>query len=222
MGGVRAGPARSQGGWSPGSRPGRIADPVHLFEASDEEMLDLLIGSATAPSAEELAERRAWRTTATSDMAPKRIGRPAAAPPLRPGCHQPYDAWEQRSSTAAAERRSGYEPAGSSDVGVAARSRGPGGVRRQGSGPGPGYFGGPAGSAWNRSYLRAGRGHRGEGRSRGRGHQRTSFRQTKNVKSPRPKGRGKNAPGHGSSAPWAEPQWRPSPSLSSPIRRLWS
>jgi pyruvate,water dikinase len=60
---------------------GRIADAVHLFEASHEEMLELLSGSAGGPSAEELAERHAWRTTATSDIAPKRIGPPPASPP---------------------------------------------------------------------------------------------------------------------------------------------
>jgi phosphohistidine swiveling domain-containing protein len=60
---------------------GRIADASHLFEASHEEMLDLLTGSARGPSADQLAERHAWRTTATTDMAPKRIGPPPAAPP---------------------------------------------------------------------------------------------------------------------------------------------
>ena len=60
---------------------GRIADPAHLFEASHEEMLDLLTCSAGGPSADELAERHAWRTTATSDMAPKHIGPAPGAPP---------------------------------------------------------------------------------------------------------------------------------------------
>jgi rifampicin phosphotransferase len=60
---------------------GHIADASHLFEASHEEMLDLVTGSARGPSADQLAERHAWRTTATTDMAPKRIGPPPAAPP---------------------------------------------------------------------------------------------------------------------------------------------
>jgi rifampicin phosphotransferase len=60
---------------------GRIAHASHLFDASHEEMLDLLSSSTRRPSADQLAERHTWRTTASSDMAPKRIGPPPAAPP---------------------------------------------------------------------------------------------------------------------------------------------
>lgn len=59
---------------------GRIGDPVDLLDASHEEMLELVTGTG-GPSAEELAQRHAWRTTATSDLAPARIGPPPVAPP---------------------------------------------------------------------------------------------------------------------------------------------
>jgi pyruvate,water dikinase len=59
---------------------GRLRHPNHLFDASHEEMLSLLV-QANGPSAELLAERYAWRTSVTADIAPKLLGFPPSPPP---------------------------------------------------------------------------------------------------------------------------------------------
>ncbi|MGD9527144.1 MAG: PEP-utilizing enzyme [Pseudonocardia sp.] len=60
----------------------RIEQPADLLDAAHEEMLDL-VADTGGPGADELAQRRRWRTTATADLAPARIGPPPApAPPV--------------------------------------------------------------------------------------------------------------------------------------------
>lgn len=59
---------------------GRIHEPEHVLDAGLEEMCDLL-GGAETPSADELAERAAFRATHTAKDAPARLGPPAPPPP---------------------------------------------------------------------------------------------------------------------------------------------
>lgn len=59
---------------------GRLQQPEHLLEASLDEMCALLSGSA-APSAEELAQRAAYRTTHSAKDAPPLLGPPPPPPP---------------------------------------------------------------------------------------------------------------------------------------------
>jgi pyruvate,water dikinase len=59
---------------------GRLRDPEHLIDASFEEMCALL-GGAEAPSADELAERHAWRTSHSAKEAPQHLGPPPPPPP---------------------------------------------------------------------------------------------------------------------------------------------
>lgn len=59
---------------------GRIHDPEHFIDASFEEMLELISGSG-GPSADELAQRHAWRTSHTAKDAPATLGPPAPPPP---------------------------------------------------------------------------------------------------------------------------------------------
>jgi pyruvate,water dikinase len=62
------------------ARAGRAHDAAHLFDASHEEMLSLVLGQ-TGPSAAELKARYDYRTTTTCDGAPKWLGSPPAPPP---------------------------------------------------------------------------------------------------------------------------------------------
>lgn len=66
----------------------RLKDANHFFDASHEEMLALVRGGKDAPSSDELEARNAWRTSATCDEAPKRIG-PAPSPPPPPDWYPP-------------------------------------------------------------------------------------------------------------------------------------
>lgn len=59
---------------------GRIRDPEHIVDASFDEMCALLAG-ADQPSAEELGQRHAWRTSHTAKDAPHHLGPPAPPPP---------------------------------------------------------------------------------------------------------------------------------------------
>jgi pyruvate,water dikinase len=59
---------------------GRIDDPEHLVDAGFDEMCALLSGS-DGPSAAELAERQAWRTSHTAKEAPHHLGPPPPPPP---------------------------------------------------------------------------------------------------------------------------------------------
>jgi phosphohistidine swiveling domain-containing protein len=59
---------------------GRIEDPEHFIDAGFEEMTALLSG-ADAPSAEELAERHAFRTSHSAKDAPPTLGPPPPPPP---------------------------------------------------------------------------------------------------------------------------------------------
>jgi len=59
---------------------GRINDPEHLVDAGFDEMRALLTGT-NGPSAEELAERHAWRTSHTAKDAPALLGPPPPPPP---------------------------------------------------------------------------------------------------------------------------------------------
>lgn len=60
---------------------GRVHDARHLFDASHAEMLALVSDQGARPSADELARRHAYRTSATSDIAPKALGIPRSPPP---------------------------------------------------------------------------------------------------------------------------------------------
>jgi pyruvate,water dikinase len=62
------------------AREGQIQMPDHLFDASLAEMIALLEG-APAPAAAELAERTRYRTEASLDDPPQRIGIPPSSPP---------------------------------------------------------------------------------------------------------------------------------------------
>jgi pyruvate,water dikinase len=59
---------------------GRIHDPMHLVDASLDEMCALVEGSG-GPSADELAARAAYRTTHTAKDAPPTLGPPPPPPP---------------------------------------------------------------------------------------------------------------------------------------------
>ncbi|PWU17465.1 MAG: hypothetical protein C5B48_15915 [Candidatus Rokuibacteriota bacterium] len=59
---------------------GRIEDPEHFIDAGFEEMKALLSGTG-GPSAEELAERHAFRTSHTAKDAPATLGPPPPPPP---------------------------------------------------------------------------------------------------------------------------------------------
>jgi pyruvate,water dikinase len=62
------------------AQSGRIHDPEHIVDASFDEMCGLL-GGADQPSADELAERAAWRNSHTAKDAPDHLGPPAPPPP---------------------------------------------------------------------------------------------------------------------------------------------
>jgi pyruvate,water dikinase len=59
---------------------GRIANPVHIVDASLDEMCALVTG-AGGPSAEELAKRAEYRATHTAKEVPPFLGPPADPPP---------------------------------------------------------------------------------------------------------------------------------------------
>ncbi len=59
---------------------GRVGDPVHIVDATVDEMRSMLSG-AEAPSAEELAARAQYRATHTSKDAPPFLGAPPPPPP---------------------------------------------------------------------------------------------------------------------------------------------
>ena len=59
---------------------GRIQDPEHFVDADFEEMKALLAGTG-GPSAEELAERHAFRTSHNAKDAPATLGPPPPPPP---------------------------------------------------------------------------------------------------------------------------------------------
>jgi rifampicin phosphotransferase len=59
---------------------GRIHDPEHFVDADFEEMKTLLAGTG-GPSAEELAERHAFRTSHNAKDAPATLGPPPPPPP---------------------------------------------------------------------------------------------------------------------------------------------
>jgi rifampicin phosphotransferase len=59
---------------------GRIHDPEHMVDAGYEEMRALVLGT-NGPSADELGERYAWRTSHTAKDAPATLGPPAPPPP---------------------------------------------------------------------------------------------------------------------------------------------
>ena len=59
---------------------GRIQDPEHVVEATAEEMAAMVTGSG-GPSAEEIAERYAQRTSFTGREAPMLLGDPPVPPP---------------------------------------------------------------------------------------------------------------------------------------------
>lgn len=62
------------------AKSGRIANPVHMVDASLEEMCDLVTGSG-GPSAEELAQRAAYRAAHSAKEVPPFLGPPAPPPP---------------------------------------------------------------------------------------------------------------------------------------------
>ena len=62
------------------AKSGRIANPVHMVDASLEEMCDLVAGSG-GPSAEELAQRAAYRAAHSAKEVPPFLGPPAPPPP---------------------------------------------------------------------------------------------------------------------------------------------
>jgi rifampicin phosphotransferase len=62
------------------ARAGRIHDPLHLIEASHTEMLALLRGEP-GPDASVLAQAFRYRTTTTSEIAPRHLGTPPSPPP---------------------------------------------------------------------------------------------------------------------------------------------
>jgi pyruvate,water dikinase len=59
---------------------GRIQDPEHFIDADFGEMKELVTG-AGGPSAEELAERNAWRTSHSAKEVPATLGPPPPPPP---------------------------------------------------------------------------------------------------------------------------------------------
>ncbi len=59
---------------------GRIANPVHIVDADLDEMCAMVTG-AGGPSAEELAQRAAYRATHTAKEVPPTLGPPAPPPP---------------------------------------------------------------------------------------------------------------------------------------------
>jgi phosphohistidine swiveling domain-containing protein len=59
---------------------GRIQDPEHFVDAGFEEMTELVRGTG-GPSAEELAERSAYRATVTNKDVPATLGTPPPPPP---------------------------------------------------------------------------------------------------------------------------------------------
>jgi pyruvate,water dikinase len=59
---------------------GRVHDPEHMVDASLDEMRALVTGT-NGPSANELAERHAWRTSHTAKDAPQHLGDPPHPPP---------------------------------------------------------------------------------------------------------------------------------------------
>src|SRR5262245_21823820 len=59
---------------------GRLHEPVHCIDAGLAEMQALLSG-ADAPSADELAQRAAWRAAHSAKEAPAVLGPPPPAPP---------------------------------------------------------------------------------------------------------------------------------------------
>jgi phosphohistidine swiveling domain-containing protein len=59
---------------------GRIHEPEHIVDATLDEMCALLAGAAS-PSADELAERAAYRATHTAKDAPPTLGPPPPPPP---------------------------------------------------------------------------------------------------------------------------------------------
>jgi pyruvate,water dikinase len=59
---------------------GRIHDPEHMVDAGYEEMRALVLGT-DGPSADELGERHAWRTSHTAKDAPATLGPPPPPPP---------------------------------------------------------------------------------------------------------------------------------------------
>ena len=69
---------------------GRIQDPEHFVDADFEEMKALVLGTG-GPSAEELAERSAYRATLTSKDVPATLGTPPPPPP-DPGGLPPAEA----------------------------------------------------------------------------------------------------------------------------------
>jgi phosphohistidine swiveling domain-containing protein len=62
---------------------GAVHEPVHLIDASLDEMRALLTGDV-GPSADELAARARYRTTHTAKDAPAKLGPPAPPPPDGP------------------------------------------------------------------------------------------------------------------------------------------
>ena len=62
---------------------GAIHEPVHLIDATVDEMRALLTGSG-GPSADELAARAAARSSLTAKDAPKTLGPPPSPPPAGP------------------------------------------------------------------------------------------------------------------------------------------
>lgn len=67
---------------------GRIKDPVHLIDASLDEMCALVTGSG-GPSAEELAARAAYRAAHSAKEVPPTLGPPAPPPPPDPSTLPP-------------------------------------------------------------------------------------------------------------------------------------
>ena len=59
---------------------GRLHDPEHLVDADIDEMVALVSGTG-GPSADELAERNAWRTSHSAKDAPPFLGPPPPPPP---------------------------------------------------------------------------------------------------------------------------------------------
>jgi|SRR5579884_2112126 len=63
---------------------GRIHDPEHMVDAGYEEMRALIL-AVDGPSADELAERHAWRTSHSAKQAPPLLGPPPPPPPSLDG-----------------------------------------------------------------------------------------------------------------------------------------
>jgi len=62
------------------AKKGRIQDPVHIVDAGLDEMKALLLGTG-GPSAEELAQRAAYRAAYTAKDVPQTLGPPPPPPP---------------------------------------------------------------------------------------------------------------------------------------------